>query len=287
MRNKKLIVLFAVVMVLVLSVVTCGATFLVRNVDAYGYYENAQSDIYDKNVVSASGIKKNSSIFFLDETAVKNRVEKAYPNIGVVNIKRSFPDRVTINYVLYEKLFQYKNGDRYYRCYSSGRIGETAAQSAGGYVTVIPKGVTSTEIGDYFQSKNGSDRQYIDAFVKFMRRKGMIDLQIIQNVKFIDLSRDGYVYIRMSAGCSIELHGGVSDFDRLMERGWAIFYPGGGSGSDPIERSSGLITVTVNRSEGAADPIRSTYVKPGVEYIGGKPYTDEGYYNDHYVLPSP
>ncbi|MDE7106936.1 MAG: FtsQ-type POTRA domain-containing protein, partial [Clostridiales bacterium] len=123
MRNKKLITLLIVVLVLVILIIICGATFLVRHVDAYSYYDNPQIEEYDKKIIAASGVKQNSSMFFVDEADVKAKVEKAFPDVEVINIKRSFPDRVTINYVIYEKSFQYQNGDKYYQCYSSGRIG--------------------------------------------------------------------------------------------------------------------------------------------------------------------
>lgn len=124
MRNKRLIILLCVVAALAVIVIACSATFLVRTVEAYnyyGYYEN--DDNYDKMVVDASGVKRNSSMFFLDESDVKKRVEGAFANVGVVNVERKFPDGVCINYVVYKRLFQYRVADKYCMCYSSGRIG--------------------------------------------------------------------------------------------------------------------------------------------------------------------
>ncbi len=274
MRNKKLIVLLSVVLVLVLLIVTCGATFLVRSVDAYSYYETDGEEDYDKGVISAAGIKMNSSMFFVDEAEVKSRVEKAYPNIGVINVKRSFPDKVTINYVVYEKSFQFQNGGRYYQCYSSGRIGSSSQAKMPGYFTVKLSGETSTAVGSYFQSKNAADRKALDAFIAFMYDKGLLDFQITQFTDFIDLTRSGYIYIRTVAGCSIEIHGALSDFYRLMDRGFAIYK------DERTEQATGLIRVEINRSETAADPIRSTYIRPSAD----NNYTDEGYYASHYTV---
>ena len=123
MRNKKLIVLLTVVTVLIVVVVTCGAAFLVRNVYAYSYYGNAEGGAvnYDTRIIEASGIQKNSSMFFLDEKAIAERIENTFPNVRVVNIERRFPDSVSINYVVYENSFQYENGGSYYQCYEIGR----------------------------------------------------------------------------------------------------------------------------------------------------------------------
>lgn len=282
MRNKKLIALLIVVTVLIVAVIVCGATFLVRHVEAYSYYENNELDTYNKNVISAAGIEKNSSMFFVDEAAVKRKIEKAYPNIGVVNIKRSFPDKVTINYVIYEKSFQYKKGDKYYQCYSSGKIGSVSDAQMSGYFTVLPSKSTATKVGDYFQSSSGKDRQYIDKIIKFLRSKGMGDFQINAFIKFIDLRRDGYVYIRTNAGCSIEIHdSGAVDFTKLLDRGFAVYAKSDPSITD-VSQTGGLIRVYPNLSATATDPVRSVYLKPNVAQDEGQLYTDDGYYERHY-----
>ncbi len=82
MRNKKLIVLLSIVASLVLIIVVCGATFLVRHIEAYSYYQSSPVE-YDRKVIDASGIKRNSSMFFIDEVGVKKRIEKEFYNVGV------------------------------------------------------------------------------------------------------------------------------------------------------------------------------------------------------------
>ena len=289
MRNKRLIVLLSVVTALVLIIVTCGATFLVRSVDAYSYYGDVVIDgrNYDSLVIEAVGIKKNSSMFFLDETAVKNRVEDAYPNIRVVNVERKFPDRVSINYVVYENSFQYKNGERYYQCYASGRIGGSSDGKMSGYFTLKPRAATFTARGDYFQNADGPDRKTVDAFIRFMYTKGLNDRQINERIDFVDLTREGYVYIRTTAGCSIELAGGLSEFNDLMARGWNIFVDTNPD-SPVTSRVSGLIKAWISRADGGAGTVKSSYIKVGAE-IGRnedgtiKYYSDASYYAENYM----
>ena len=281
MRNKKLIALLIVVLLLVVIVVVCGATFLVRHVDAYSYYENPQIELYDKNVIAASGIKNNSSMFFVDEAEVKQRVEQAYPEIGVVNVKRSFPDRVTINYVIYEKLYQFQNGNKYYQCYSSGKIGSESDSLLPGYFTVKPAGSTSAAVGKYFQDNNGKDRWYVDKIIAFLRSKGMIDYQINELIGFIDFRRAGYVYIRTNAGCSIEIHDNGGDFAAMLDRGFAVYAKTDPSFTDVV-KVHGLIKVYPNLSDGAGDPIRCVYLKHNAAQDGDSVYTDDGYYARHY-----
>lgn len=281
MRNKKLIVLLIVVLVLVTLIIVCGATFLVRHVDAYSYYENPQIEQYDKNVIAASGIKNNSSMFFVNETEVKQRIEKAYPEIGIINVKRGFPDRVTINYVIYEKLYQFQNGNKYYQCYSSGKIGSESDTLLPGYFTVKPMGATATAVGKYFQDNNGKDRWYVDTIIAFLRSKGMIDYQINELISFIDLRRVGYVYIRTNAGCSIEIHDKGGDFTAMLDRGFAVYANTDPSFTDVV-KVHGLIKVYPNMSEGAEDPVRCVYLKHGEAQDEDNVYTDDGYYSRHY-----
>ena len=281
MRNKKLIVLLIVVLVLVTIIVVCGATFLVRHVEAYSYYENPQIEQYDKNVIAASGIKTNSSMFFVDEEEVKQRIEKAYPEIGVVNVKRGFPDRVTINYVIYEKLYQFQSGGKYYQCYSSGKIGSESDTLLQGYFTVKPAGATSITVGNYFQDNNGRDRWYVDTIIAFLRSKGMLDYQIRERIGFIDLRRAGYVYIRTNDGCSIEIHDNGGDFNAMLDRGFAVYAKTDPSFTDVV-KVSGLIKVYPNLSAGAEDPIRCVYLKHNAAQDGDEIYTDDGYYARHY-----
>lgn len=286
MRNKKVIALISVVVSLVIVVVACCATFLVRDVRAYSYYGNsADGTDYDSMVIEAAAIKKNSSIFFLDENAVKTRVENAYSNIGVVNVERIFPDKVSINYVVYENSFQYANGGRYYQCYSSGRISGSSQYKQNGYITVKPSEATSTVTGAFFQSSDGADRKTVEAFIKFMYTKGLSDKQIDERIDFIDLTREGYIYIRTTAGCSMELHGSLSEFNRLMEHGWNMFIDPNPA-SPVTSRVSGLIQVYMYRGGDEPD-IRGTYIKAGGAFGTNtdgttKYFSDEVYYAENY-----
>lgn len=274
MRNKKLIILLTIVLTLVLVIVTCGATFLVREVDAYSYYENEKMDEYNRLVIDAAGVKKNTSIFFVDEQGIKQKVEKAYPNIGVINVKRGFPDKVTINYVVYEKMYQFQKGDRYYQCYSSGRIGEESGSEANGCFTVKPKQPTSTVIGEYFQGESGSDRQTVQAIIDYLRSKGLIDYQITQFIRFVDLRRDGYVYIRTNAGVSLELHVD-GNFTELLDGAFTAY-----AKTDPawgnVEQTKGLIRAYTLHGVDNEGKVKVVYTP------SASPEDDRIYYVEHY-----
>ena len=269
MRNKKLIVLLSVVTALVLCIVICGATFLVRNVEAYNYYVGAPD--YDKEVIAASGLKMNSSIFFIDEGKIKSNIENEYCNIGVINVERKFPDRVSINYVVYGSSFQFRSGDGYCQCYASGRIGGSTAAPVGGYFIVKPRDAVISDVGAYFQSDDGYDFKLVSGFISYMYSTGMTDKQIAERIAFIDLSRDGYMYIRTSAGCSIELRGAGFDFMSLLDYGWSVF-----ADPDPelpVNKATGLIRAYVSKADPDAPAVKCTY----------SPTDGESYYIENYV----
>ncbi len=269
MRNKKLIIILSVVAAFVLIIIVCGATFLVRDIDAYSYYVDSPEE-YDQKVIDASGIKMNSSIFFLDEKKIKERIENEYNEVGVINIERKFPSRVTINYVVYKNLFQYLNGDKYYQCYSSGRVGGSSSAPIDGAFIVRPRDRVSSTAGEYFQSSDGYDRSLLDRFIAYMHTVMPRDEQIVERIRFVDMTRDGYFYIRTSAGCSIEIHGTDADFGGLLDGAWSIFeYP---DPEFPVVKASGIIRAYVSRS----DPD-----KPEYKYTYSEQYDEQDYRNDY------
>ncbi|MCH5161445.1 MAG: FtsQ-type POTRA domain-containing protein [Clostridiales bacterium] len=258
MRNKKLIVLISVISALVLVIIVCGATFLVREVEAYSYYVTSPPE-YDQKVIDAAGIKKNTSMFFVDERDIIARIESAYPEVGVKNIERKFPDRVSINYVVYSPSFMYRVGDTVYQCNSSGKIGGSAeiVQNAlpGGYFLVKPRDAVSQKIGTPFQNTDGYDYRLITAFISYMKSitPDGNDRQIPLLINFVDLTRDGYFYIRTQAGCSIEVQGTGDNFYGLLDNAWSIFSDP--DPMNPINQASG----TIRAYKLSTGEIRTTY----------------------------
>lgn len=262
MRNKRLIILLSVVAVLVVFVIAGCATFLVRDVEAYGYYQNAPD--YDAKVIEAAGIKKNSSMFFIKDSDVKSKIENTYYNVEVINIERKFPDRVSINYVVHDNAFQYRSGNTYYQCYSSGRIGSSSDVEQFGFFTVKQSAAVATEHGAYFQSDDGYDRVLVNKFIDYMRTTGKSDWQIADSVRFVDFTRSGYVYISTVAGCGVEVRGTGDEFSELLDKGWSAFMKSGALG---VSQVSGVIRVGIGANG-----------EPSVVYS-----SENGYYDKYYV----
>lgn len=277
MRNKKLITLLSVVAALVVIIIVCGATFLVRHVESYSYYQNSPEE-YDALVLDAAGIKKNSSMFFIDEQGIKQKIEKAYPNVGVINIERKFPDRVSVNYVVYDSSFQYLSGNQYYQCYSSGRVGGFSTAPVGGYFIVKPRDKCSESVGEAFQAAGGYDNRLITAFINYLHTTALNDKQIYERIDFVDLTRDGYFYVRTKAGCSIEIHGTGDEFTELLDKAWSAFVDPNPELTDPatehyISRATGTIRAYVSKLDADNPTVKVTYM----ETDGDK------YYIDNYI----
>lgn len=276
-----MIILLSVVAALVVLIIACGATFLVRNIETYSYYVDSPAE-YDSLVIEASGIETGTSMFFIDEVAVKNRIEDKYTEVEVINIERKFPDRVSINYIVHEEIFKVLCGTEYLHCYSSGRIGKTSSVTdpLDGCFTVKSKSPVRTEVGAYFQDSDGYDFSLIKRTIDYLRRRPLSDKQIYERVDFIDLTRESggytYFYMRTAEGCALELYCADDEFDAMFESllddAWSIYSDPDHSYTDDagnavyINPAVGTIQAFVVRSGGEAR-VRTTYRESlGIEY---------------------
>ena len=93
---KKAIVGVAIGLLIVAMIITFGQVFTVRYIGVE--FENSVSAANKQEILSLANIDSNTNIFVLDENALKQRIEKAYPDnvIRVTDIVRTFPDKVTI-----------------------------------------------------------------------------------------------------------------------------------------------------------------------------------------------
>lgn len=214
-RNKKLIALLLVIITIVILVVVLSVVFTVRNVSAHNYVND--NDGYSETVAEASGIKKGSSIFFIDEDGVKKAVSKTLPQIDVITVERKFPDRVTLHYMLREKSFEYFYDGNYYGCYSNGRIGAQSTQSLGvGYFLVKFSGAANTEIGSDFVEKASLQYKRVMNFLSIMHDYGYSDLQMSELFTFVDFTVTDRLYVSMKTGCGIDINGSSENFERNL-----------------------------------------------------------------------
>lgn len=94
--NKRLIIIFVCLCVIVLTVILGAVVFTIKDIQVLTAGEEAES--FDKaKIVSDSNIELNSSIFALSASTATANIEKANPYVKVINIERKFPSKVVIN----------------------------------------------------------------------------------------------------------------------------------------------------------------------------------------------
>ena len=129
MRNKKLIVIFSILLALTLLVVLNSVLFSVRTVTAHCFnyddtiIENDGKKLADK-VIESAGIKKGSSIFLVNKEKTAANIVARQTGVKVVNIEKRFPNRITIHYAKLVDTFQVAMPRGYYICTNDGRIVE-------------------------------------------------------------------------------------------------------------------------------------------------------------------
>ena len=123
MRNKKLIILFSVLMAITLLVVFNSVLFSVQHVNAYCANRKESDCEESRNKVLASHkIRKGSSIFFVNESKVIKSVQASAADVRVLNVERKFPNRVYINYVEIKEYVRVTSGTVAYICGNDMRV---------------------------------------------------------------------------------------------------------------------------------------------------------------------
>lgn len=125
MRNRKLIIIFSVLLSITLLVVLGSVIFSVQHVDTYCMNVNEDECADSREIILSSyKIRKGSSIFGVNESKVIANIEKNNKanNIRILNIERKFPNRVCINYVVVKPYFRFLYEGNTYYCYNDMRI---------------------------------------------------------------------------------------------------------------------------------------------------------------------
>lgn len=97
MRNKKLIILFSVLLGITLLAVCNSVLFSVQHVNAY--CANREESAYRQEVLASHKIKRGTSIFLVNKDKVVKNVQTNVPHVRVLNIEKKFPNRIWINYI--------------------------------------------------------------------------------------------------------------------------------------------------------------------------------------------
>lgn len=98
MKNKRLVIILSVLIALTIVIVLCSAVFTVQTVSVNWLTKPNVLTVADNgSIISASKIKKNSSVFTLKKEEYIKNIEKSKGYIEVVKIEVKFPNKVIIH----------------------------------------------------------------------------------------------------------------------------------------------------------------------------------------------
>jgi hypothetical protein len=92
--NKRLIILFSLLIVIVLIIVLNSTLFIVKDIST----SYPECDKFTANdIISASSIVKDKNIFMISKEKSINIIEKSIPYVEVINIEKKFPNKIIIH----------------------------------------------------------------------------------------------------------------------------------------------------------------------------------------------
>lgn len=92
--NKRLIILFSVLLIVVLIIILNSTLFVVKDIST----SYPECDKFTSNdIISASSIVKDKNIFMISKSKSTNIIEKTIPYVEVINIEKKFPNKIVIH----------------------------------------------------------------------------------------------------------------------------------------------------------------------------------------------
>lgn len=220
-KNKKLIIIFSVVIALTALIILNSVLFSVQHVDADCM--NDEDSVLDEAIETSHGIRYGSSIFMLNENKAvenlkNNLAGKGIANIEIVSLERKFPNRVAIHYIKTVDYFYVLSGGQAYFFSNKGAVLTKATEASaekGNSIELKLKGqLQSTAPGAGLSTQYESDRERADSLLYALGR--------LENLPFSRLGEyfefasvaGSRIYIKTARGVFIEF----SDLENFTEQ---------------------------------------------------------------------
>lgn len=203
MRNKRLLIIFGILLSLTLLIAVGSAIFSVKTVNAYCY--NADDQELVERVEELKDKLAGKSIFMLNEEEIIAQIEGEIGGIKVVNIERLFPNRVSINFVKLFDYFEVNYDGSYYVCGIDGKILRRQEQSGGNSVIKIKLNLAQEPIvgGTFASAERFSTLQDI---ITMLEQLNFRDTNAPALIASIDLAySSSAIYVKTRAGVLIKL----------------------------------------------------------------------------------
>lgn len=216
MRNKKLIVIFCILMFIALIVILDSVIFSVEKVTAYCHNDidnvvEEDGTSLSQKVITAANVKKGRSIFLLNKDEIAENVENALANVKVINIEKKIPNRITIHYATIKPTFNVKFNGGYYICSNEGIVLEICDEKRVGLIDLI------ADVGDDLTEGQMLDCQNLQSIVAIMDALDRLGydsdnseerILLLSLIKFIDVTvHNEIIYIGTSSDIKIKILG--------------------------------------------------------------------------------
>lgn len=239
MRNKRLIIIFSVLLSITLLVVFNSVLFSVQHVYASCMNVEEKDLKYESEVLSSHKIKRGTSIFFVDKAKVTKNIEQATGHrVKVLNVEKSFPNRIYINYVEVKAYAHVQSGGVTY--YLSNDM--TVMETADGETTIeLILGSDAGQFGESFAYTTESGINAAEALTRIINGFESCGTDYNHNrfvsyFKNIDLSGK-FIKIEMNSGLMIEIIN-VQSLEQKMRLAMSIYQ------SRKIEINKGTLIIT-------------------------------------------
>ncbi len=109
MKNKRLIVILSVFLVITILIVLCSTVFTLHTVDIVWLTSNNNlSEVNKTQILEAGEFKKGESVFLINKKKYINNLEKKLPYVKVVGMEIKFPNKLTVKLSEREELYVLK-----------------------------------------------------------------------------------------------------------------------------------------------------------------------------------
>ena len=224
MRNKRLIILFSILLSIAIIVIFGSIIFSVSTITTFGYNINVydEGQALSREILDAANIQ-GRSIFLLNDDRIIAEIEEAVPQIQVVNIERLFPNRVKINFVKMYNYFRVYRDGNYYSLRSSGRITNINEEADRNFIDIFAdrNPFLNLSVGDYMFNRTTSD--FLMQVVHSFEALGVGESAASNLIEFVNISySQNNVYIGMRGGGIIRIIG-RENFLHKLQLGLSVF----------------------------------------------------------------
>lgn len=219
MRNRRLIIIFSILVSITLFVLLGSIIFTVKTINTRCLnYAYSDSEI-ENQILDNTGIPNGQSIFFISEEEVINNIHKNVPRVKVINIERKFPNRITIHFVQLFDYFEVESGGYYYTLTHEGRITSELIlpQPAEQKITIVTKANNRLNIGDYLY--NDHKKEILTEIVSSLERLDLAEQNATTTFDFIDIeTKENCLYIGISGYKNLIKIADIYDMETLFDK---------------------------------------------------------------------